>query len=527
MRKFSPIINDAFCKGCSICVALCPKKRLNLTTVPAASGYLSVYLNKEKYRIPPCNNACPTGEKIQSYIDLIKQSVSKASLRQAWELLTEDNPFPSICGRVCPHPCETACNRSKYEEPIKISSIEKFIGDTGLKESFTWNMPKINQEYQIAIIGGGPAGLSCAYHLRRIGYLSTIFESDSQLGGLLTQGIPRYRLPQNVAHTEISRLIQSDIKVNLNTHINKKDFNWLRKEFDAIFIGIGAHKERRLDLKNSEHSSVIPALKLLYNICRNKKVSIGRRVGIIGGGNAAIDAARSILRLGKKPIVIYRRTEAEMPAIPEEIMEAKEEGVEFMFLAAPQRIIIKNQKISDLECMRMKLGAPDKSGRRTPIPIKNSKINIPLDTIVTAIGEHVDTESLPEAINGIRNGIFSGGDAVSGPATVVQALGAGKNAARLINFYIKKTKPNLTAKKESISFNDLNVRHFEHAYSIKQNKLDILSRRNNFAEIYKGYTRTQTVKEITRCFNCGDCRTCMECELHCPDMGIDITDKSI
>ncbi|MFH0888400.1 MAG: FAD-dependent oxidoreductase [Planctomycetota bacterium] len=573
MKELSVVIKDNLCKGCAICAEICPKKRLAISEEPTANGYLCAYVIDAKYRIPPCNNACPTGEKIQGYIDLINQSSNLGNIRKAWELLTADNPFPAVCGRVCFHPCEESCNRGDYDDTIGIHHIERFIGDAGLNNSFKWNLPKINKSYKIAIIGGGPAGLACAYHLRRLGYQSTIFEADDKLGGLLTQGIPGYRLPQNIVHAEINRIIKSGVKVRLNTRIGKDyDFEKLISEYNAVFIAIGAHQERKLNIAGEDNPSVIPALKLLYNLSRSsqtlmhlhpvrsedeeenelrhrsvsatldtsngarkRRINIGQRVGIIGGGNAAMDAARSILRAGKKPIIIYRRTENEMPAIPDEINEAKEEGMEFVFLAAPERIIIRNNKIVALECIRMKLGPVDKSGRRKPIPIRNSNFHVKLDTVIPAIGEEVYTNDMPDSINdnnrikvlndGISTsieGVFAGGDAVTGPKTIVEALSAGKKAATLIHYYLKKETFTPLPSQKSIAFEDLNIDYLEHKVMTQPIKLPLTLRLNSFTEVYKGYNIKQVLEESARCFNCGGCRTCLECELHCPDMALEV-----
>ena len=494
-------------------------------------NYRPVYTD----RLPPCNNACPSGEKIQGYIDILNKSQTKDAFKKAWELLTADNPFPAICGRVCFHPCEQACNRGDYDEPIAVHTIERFIGDAGLAGHFKWRLPRISKKEKIAIIGGGPAGLSCAYHLRKLGYAPTIFEADSKLGGLLSQGIPAYRLPQNIVQAEIKRLIDTGIKVKLDSGIKSHaELGKLAEEYSVIFIAIGAHHERKLGIANEEYASVIPALEFLYNLSHNKKVHIGQTVGIIGGGNAAMDAARSVLRLGKKPIIIYRRTENEMPAIPDEIHEAKEEGIEFKILTAPQSVIVKNGKVVALECVSMKLGPPDKSGRRKPIPIPGSNFRIKLDTIIPAIGEEVDMSFLPEYLkspeklvkvteDGISTngkGIFAGGDAVTGPKTIVEALGAGKKAANLIHHYIGKRIVVKTPEEKPVAFEDLNAAYFEHDVRIQPGKSDLTKRKNSFMEVIHGYDTTQLNHEANRCFSCGVCNKCDNCFVFCPDMSV-------
>lgn len=529
-------------------------------------NFRPVYQNK----LPPCNNACPSGEKVQGYIDLINQTsnafsndtnLSKSVVpaeaeihtgflpsrrdgndkkkvldnlySKAWDLLTADNPFPAVCGRVCFHPCEQSCNRGDYDETIGIHHIERFIGDFGLSKSMRWKLPKLNRRFKIAIIGGGPAGLTCAYHLRRLGYQSTIFEADDKLSGLLSQGIPSYRLPQNIVQAEIRRITNSGVNVRLNSPVNHDNFRRLLNDYNAVFVAIGAHKERKLNIAGEDNPSIIPALKFLYALSHNKRINIGKTIGIIGGGNAAMDVARSVLRLGKKPIIIYRRTENEMPAIPDEIHEAKEERIEFITLAAPYRIIIRNNKIVALECVRMKLGPADKSGRRTPIPIKNSNFRVTMDTIIPAIGEEVDTSFLPGSLqdnnlikvsaDGVSTnykGVFAGGDAVTGPKTVVEALGAGKKAATLIHAYLRKLKTPQTPIEKPVAFEDLNTAYFEHAVRVQPEKLGPPQRVTGFTEVYKDYTAKQVAQESSRCFSCGVCNKCDNCFVFCPDMSV-------
>lgn len=500
-------------------------------------NFRPVYQNK----LPPCNNACPSGENVQGYIDILNSPADyrpdvrrdSASLRKAWDLLTADNPFPAVCGRVCFHPCEQSCNRGDYDEAIGIHHIERSIGDFGLNKSLRWKLPKLNKRFKIAIIGGGPAGLSCAYHLRRLGYQSTIFEADSKLGGLLSQGIPGYRLPQNIVQAEIRRITSNGVNVRLNSPVNQDNFRRLLNDYNAVFVAVGAHKERKLNIAGEDNPSVIPALKFLYALAHNKKVNVGKTIGIIGGGNAAMDVARSVLRLGKKPIIIYRRTEHEMPAIPDEIHEAKEERIEFITLAAPQRIITRNNKITALECIRMKLGPADKSGRRTPIPVKNSNFRVALDTIIPAIGEEVDASFLPgslqennrikvlaDGISTNHKGIFAGGDAATGPKTVVEALGAGKKAAGLIHAHLRNIKSTQIPEEKPVAFEDLNTAYFEHAVRLQPAKLGLPKRFTSFIEVYKGYTAKQAAQESGRCFSCGVCNKCDNCFVFCPDMSV-------
>jgi len=500
-------------------------------------NYRPVYNNK----LPPCNHACPTGEKIQGHIDLLKNG----KYRQAWQLIKEDNPMPAVCGRVCFHPCETACNRREYDEPIAVHNIERFIGDFGLakrlkactERSECVKRATKRQSKTIAIIGGGPAGLSCAYHLTHIGYKPTIFEASNKLGGMLMWGIPGYRLPKDILKKEIDSIIKSGVKVTKNTRIGVDiSFEELQEQYEAVFIATGAHKERKLNILGESHPGVIPALDLLHALNQKRRPRLGKRVAIIGGGNAAIDAARSVLRMGKSPTIIYRRTRNEMPAIPDEIKDAEEEGIKFVFLAAPVRIITRGKKISQLECIKMKLGTPDKSGRRRPIPIKRSNFCIKVNNIIPAIGEEPDLSFLNS--NAIVNdnlidtdswgatnlrGVFAGGDAVTGPKTVVEALGAGKRAARAIHQYFTKLMSPLKEPEElpePVSFSHLNLTYFEPADRVTAPKLTLKERARKIKEVYQTYKTESVLQEAERCFSCGVCNRCDNCFVFCPDVAV-------
>jgi len=492
-------------------------------------NYRPVYEDK----LPPCNHACPTGEKIQGYIDLVNQE----KYREAWYLLKEDNPMPATCGRVCFHPCETACNRSEYDESLAIHNIERFIGDYGLTKKLRAKRSKTKSKKQIAIIGSGPAGLACAYHLARAGYKPTIFEASKKLGGMLMWEIPGYRLPKDILKKEIDSILKLGVKVIKNTRIGADiSFEMLQEQYDAVFVATGAHKERKLNIPGENHACVIPALDLLHALNQKRRPRLGKRVAIIGGGNAAIDAARSVLRMGKKPVIVYRRTRNEMPAIPDEIKDAEEEGIEFLFLAAPVRIIGRGKKIGQLECIRMKLGAPDKSGRRRPVPIKRSNFRIKIDNVIPAIGEEpelfflnsnaivndnrIDTDGW-----GVTNlsGVFAGGDAVTGPKTVVEALGAGKRAARAIHNYLSKPLSTLKDPEElpePVSFSQLNPAYFEPAGRVAAPKLTPKERIHKSKEVYQTYKPDSLSQEAERCFSCGVCNHCDNCFVFCPDASV-------
>ena len=491
-------------------------------------NFRPIYKNKT----PPCNHACPANEKIQGCIDLINHR----KYAEAWHLIKEDNPFPAVCGRVCFHPCETDCNRSFYDDTIAIHNIERFIGDYGLKKKLKVKSKKSKRKEKIAIIGGGPAGLTCAYFLARNGYRPTIFETSKKLGGLLAHGIPDYRLPKNILKQEINSILKLGVDVRTNIRVGQdKTLESIFGDHDATFIGTGAYRERKLNIPGEDTPGVLPALKFLRELNAGKRIRLGRKVAVIGGGNAAMDAARSVLRTGAQPIVIYRRTRNEMPAIPDEIHDAETEQIQFIFLAAPVGINLRNKKISSIECVRMKLGRPDESGRRRPIPVKGSKFRIKVDSVIPAIGEQVDLSFLIPGVtttdwgikvdkNGATNipSIFAGGDTVTGPQTVVEAIGAGKKSAIAIIEYLRKKELPRPSDLDPhvVDFEELNTSYFDPAARIEPQKLPIPIRIKKFKEIYRTYSKQEVQTEADRCFSCGVCNHCDNCFVFCPDIAV-------
>ncbi len=482
-----------------------------------------IYENK----IPPCNNECPTNEKIQGYFDLVKQS----KLQEAYKLILEDNPFPSITGRVCYHPCENACNRKDYDDSIAIHCVERFIGDWGLK-----NVPFVKQlakrKETVAIIGSGPAGMATAYYLGLMGFDVTIFEKKVKLGGMLRYGIPAYRLPKKVLDNELKKLITLGIKFKTNTAVGKTiTIDSMRKIFDYIIIAHGAHKNRPMGITNENTSDVFSGLEFLSQINSGKKPKIGKKVAIIGGGNTAIDAARSCLRLGLTPTILYRRTRTEMPAVPDEITACEAEGIKIEFLVAPVKIIAtKKGKVTGIELIKMKLGKPDASGRRRPVPVEKSNFVMNFNNIISAIGEQVDLSILSQDIAktewGVKadnigrtniSNVFAIGDCVTGPKTVVEAFGAGKRTA----FQITDTGSKIEYKIDCpVKFTDLNLDYFEHTGRIPKPEIPISDRKKNFKEVHTGYNKIMAKDEAERCFSCGVCNKCDNCFVLCPDLSV-------
>ncbi len=475
-------------------------------------------------KIPPCNHACPTNENIQKYIYLIL----KGKYEEAYRVIKEDNPFPSITGRVCYHPCESACNRDKFDKSIAIHHIERFLGDYGLKIKDDREISE--KKERIGIVGSGPAGLACAYHLRRKGYKVKIFEAESQFGGLLRFGIPSYRLPKDVLDAELKKLEEMGIEFVANQRI-KSPFDLLG-EFDAVFVGIGAGISTNMGIEGENVEGVIKGIEFLKKLNKGEKVNIGKKIAVIGGGNTAIDSARCALRLGADVEILYRRSRNEMPAIPSEVEDAESERIRIEFLVAPSRIVDRNGRLSGIECIRMELGEPDESGRRKPIPVKGSEFTKSVDNVISAIGERVELgffdgmEVTKWGVKGDHFGrtssyrIFVGGDCLTGPATVVEALGAGKRAAKAIDSFFKGEPLPAEEEIKPVGFENLNLNYFQKRERIEPHKLEPSQRVSNFEEVWKAYREDILISECERCFSCGVCNACDNCWVFCPDISI-------
>ncbi len=478
--------------------------------------------------LSPCRAACPAGNDIQGYINLVKQGEFKEGL----ELIKKTNPLPAVLGRVCYHPCEEKCNRGEFDEAIAIHNIERFLGDYGLTLPREKEVREKREE-KIAIIGSGPAGLSCAYHLARMGYRVTIFEAQPVPGGMLAVGIPDYRLPKDVVKAEIEAIQVLGVEICTNTRIEPGD-NLLEQGYRAVFIAIGAHKSMKMGVMGEDKEGVFEALSFLHEVNLGKQVSIGGKVAVIGGGNVAIDAARVAIRQRAKQVsIIYRRSRAEMPASDEEVEAAEEEGISISYLAAPNRVL-GDGKVTGLECIRMKLGEPDESGRARPIPIKGSEFTVDVDTVISAIGQTPDLsfadkklETTPggtlvvdeKTLATNESGIFAGGDVVTGPAMVADAIGAGSRAANSIDRYVRGEVLGVTEEEEVpiASFEDLNLAYAVLAPKARASKLPVGERVRGFAEIDDGFSQEIARAEAERCLSCGVCNSCGNCWLFCPD----------
>ncbi|MFQ5798994.1 MAG: FAD-dependent oxidoreductase, partial [Bacteroidota bacterium] len=438
-------------------------------------------------------------------------------------------------GRVCYHPCERACNRSSFDEPIAIHCLERFVADRNLANHEPMPFLEGPKRERVAVVGSGPAGLSCAYLLARLGYQITIFDSHAEPGGMLRMGIPRYRLPRVVLDKEIDDIKALGVEFVLGKSFGE-DFGWPDlNDYSATFIATGAHKERQLGIPGESAKGVMPGLKFLKDLSGGRKVSIGKKVVVIGGGNTAIDCARSALRLGSEVTVLYRRSRAEMPAVPDEVVEAEREGVRLQYLTAPMRFIVDREMghVNGVECVRMRLGKVDETGRPRPVPIENSNFAFSADTILLAIGEDPNLEFLRSTLgDGARrifvdehqatnlSGLFAGGDAATNPyGTVVDAIRAGKEAARAIDQYLK-WKPEVRDQKKLVRYEDLNVTYFKKEKRSRSKHAALRTRRKTFAEVNEGYSSAAALREVERCVSCGICTECNNCMIFCPDVAI-------
>ena len=473
----------------------------------------------------PCQYTCPIGTEVPVYVALIAQG----RFREALSIIKKDNPLPSVCGSVCSHPCEYKCKLGEVDDPVAIRSLKRFAADYGLKTPEYSNPPfppDAPKNKKVAIIGSGPAGLSSGNSLALKGYDVTVFEAKPVLGGMLRVSIPKYRLPREKLDADIEAIKNAGVKFQTKTAIGKKISidSLFNDGYKAIFISVGAHKSMSLNIPGENAEQVIPSLKFLEAVNLDKKLKVGKRIGIIGGGNSAIDSARVAHRLDsvEKVIVIYRRTRAEMPAYKEEVDVAIEEGIDIQFLTAPSRTIMKKGKVAGIECIRMQLGEPDESGRKKPVPIKGSEFIIEVDTLISATGEKPDTSFLkkqgleisarntllvdPETLATSREGVFAGGDAVSGPKTVIDAISAGKRAAESIDRFLSgeslQRAYNVTRPSLYIEPVELTDEEIDSASRGKMLQLTVEERARNFKEVDLGYTEEIAVREARRCLRC-------------------------
>lgn len=455
----------------------------------------------------PCSSNCPAHTNIPSFLS----RMSNDNPTEAARILLDFNPIPAITGRVCPIFCEPECYRREFDEPVAIRCIERSLGDTILERMSEFlRPPKNNSRRSIAVIGSGPAGLAAAYYLRRSGHQVTVFEKLPEAGGMLLYSIPPYRLPKDVVRKQIQALEGMGIKFKVGVNVGKDvTLAKLMGRFDAVFLASGAWKERTLGIKGERVA--LSGLEFLNSVNAGAREIPGKKVAVIGGGNVAMDVARTLIRLGAEPVVIYRRTQAEMPAFRDEVEKAKEEGIEIQFLTLPTGALEANGKIT-LKCVRMRLGSPDASGRPKPIPIKGSDFIATFDAVIKAVGEEPDISLLPArfrqkarktetSAHHLAKNLFAGGDFMSGPSTVVQAVASGREAANLIELLFKGVKP--TAE-EAWRGTDFRSPSFEAAHRVRIPELSASERVKSMeVEDVQEISLSEIEAEANRCFNCG------------------------
>jgi NADPH-dependent glutamate synthase beta subunit-like oxidoreductase len=479
-------------------------------------------------RASPCNQRCPAGENIAGYMYLAGQG----RFEDAWRLIMKENPFPAVMGRVCYHSCETKCNRAEHDEAVSINMVERFIGDYGLTHSIEIEPTHTEIDKRVAIVGAGPAGLTAAYHLRLRGYAVTVFDENELPGGLMRYAIPSYRLPKEILDSEIGRLSDMEIDFNMGVKIGG-DLAWEKIDngFEAVFVAIGAHKEADLEIPGLDKKGVFSALEFLREVNLGKWPGIGKKIAVIGGGNSAIDCARVSRRLGADVALVYRRSQEEMPAHPEEVAMAREEGVEFIFLASPKEIY-GQKDVSGIELAKMRLGEADSSGRRRPEPTDDI-FEVDCQTAILAIGESLRVEDLPPSVIpdgnlvmtddfGGTNGskFFAGGDIIDIPRTVTHAIGSGKRAAIAIDGFLTGMENHRNSDVEVIEYSGLNPFYFDYRPRTEIYIVPADKRISDFQEIVAPPSEEETIYEARRCFNCGSCTECGNCYIFCPDCSI-------
>lgn len=519
------------------------KKKKKKRDYGASSGggrEMSPLRPKHVTKKPPCRDACPSGNRIREWLTKIAQAErlekpKEQAFTEAWESYTDTSPFPSVCGRVCPHPCETGCNRVELEGAVGINKVERVIGDFGLANNLKLKpLTDEKRSEKVAVVGGGPGGFSCAYQLARRGYSVTVFEAADKPGGMMLWGIPRYRLPEDIIAKEIQNIVDMGVELKLNTRIGKDiSFDDLRAEYQAVFVAIGAEKGLKLRVEGEDADNVLSGAEFLNRIHHGEKIDVGDNVIVVGGGDTAIDAARICKRLGATVTIVYRRTIKEMPAIDEEIEEAQLEGVKLEYLCAPIGFNKDGDKITSMQSIRMELGEPDDSGRRRPVPIEGSEFDIPASMVIPAISQEPDftgLESLIEGRDWIKvdenyastkvDGVFAGGDATN-LALVTDAIGHGRYAAEAIDRKFRgEEKP--ADNQPIIKTDRMHLDHYEKAERAQASTLPVEERFASFdAEANLPLSEAEAIAESKRCMSCGYCMDCEKCWMYCSDQAID------
>lgn len=476
-----------------------------------------VYLD----RLPPCNNACPAGENIQGWLF----HAESGEYEKAWRVLVQDNPLPAVMGRVCYHPCEGACNRGQLDSSVGINSVERFLGDEAIKRGWKFAAPATASGKKVLVVGAGPSGLSAAYHLARLGHKVEIQEAGPLAGGMMRFGIPKYRLPREVLDAEVQRILDLGVTLKLDTKVANIEQSMQDGGFDAAFLAVGAHIGKRTFIPAGDATKIVDAVSVLRSMEGEDKPMLGRRVVVYGGGNTAIDVARTAKRLGAtEAIIVYRRTRDKMPAHDFEVEEALQEGVMVKWLST-----IKQAGEGNITIEKMAL---DEKGYPQPT---GEFETLEADSVVLALGQDVDL-SLLQGVSGLEikdgtvqvspnmmtghPGIFAGGDMVPSERTVTVAVGHGKKAARNIDAWLRGVTQEVSPKHELAEFDKLNTWYYSDADKTVRPMLDIIRRQTSFDEVQGGLNESTALFEARRCLSCGNCFECDNCYGVCPDNAV-------
>ncbi len=473
-------------------------------------------------RLPPCNAQCPAGEDIQGWL----YHAEGGDYQSAWRHLTRDNPFPAIMGRVCYHSCEGACNRGRLDAAVGINSVERFLGDEALALGWRFDTPPADSGKHVLIVGAGPSGMSAAYHLRRRGHRVSVFEAGPLVGGMMRFGIPKYRLPRDVLDAEMQRIVDMGVTLHLNTKVTDLARTMRDGGFDAAFLAVGAHIAKRAFIPAKDSSRILDAVQVLRSMEGAEQPMLGRRVVVYGGGNTAIDVARTAKRLGAtEAIIVYRRTREKMPAHDFEVEEALQEGVMVKWLSTISRA---GEGALTIEKMTLdEKGFPQSTGEFETLEA---------DSLVLALGQDVDL-SLLDGVPGLvlkdgvvqvdpatmmtgHPGLFAGGDMVPAERNVTVAIGHGKKAARHIDAWLRGASVDAAPKHASASFERLNPWYYSDAPKTVRPQLDIARRTSSFDEVQGGLTEDNALFEARRCLSCGNCFECDNCYGVCPDNAV-------
>ncbi len=475
-----------------------------------------VYVN----RLPPCNAKCPAGEKCRDWLF----HAESGHYEDAWRTIIEDNPFPATMGRVCYHTCEGACNRADLDESVGINAVERFLGDHALEKGWAFPKPETSSGRRVLVVGSGPAGLSAAYHLARLGHAVHVVEAAPQSGGMMRYGIPRYRLPREILDKEVARIEALGVTIEYNREVTDLAEEMKAGGYDAVFLAVGASQARNAYIPAGDASHILDAVSVLRSMEGEEPPMLGRRVVVYGGGNTAIDVARTARRLGAEPVVVYRRTRDRAPAHAFEIEEALEEGVSMKWLST-----IAQAEKGEIRIEKMKL---DESGYPQPT---GEYETVEADTVVLALGQQSNLSFL-EKIEGLEidrdvlkvdenfatgvPGIYAGGDMVPGDRNVTAAIGHGKRAARAIDAFLKGEVYKAPEPAAPATYARLNTWYYSDAPKTVRPQLDLIRRQTTFDEVVEGLTEENALFEARRCMSCGNCFECDNCYGVCPDNAV-------